>query len=129
MEKTVEIQVRFRDLDAYGHVNNAVYMSYLETARVDMIHDLFMEDMAKNIQYLLVSVKLDYMQPILLNDRVFVHCKFDEIGKVRFKVRYKVHNGEGKVFVEGYSEHALFNGNTKRPMRLPAEWKEKVAGN
>ena len=128
MEKTVEIQVRFRDLDAYGHVNNAVYMSYLETARVDMIHDLFMRDMSKNIQYLLVSVKLDYLQPILLSDRVFVHCKFDDIGKVRFKVRYNVHNGEGKIFAEGYSEHALFNGNTKRPMRLPEEWKKEVAG-
>jgi len=126
MEKTVEIQVRFRDLDAYGHVNNAVYMSYLEVSRVELIHDLFMRDMANNIQYLLISVKLDYLQPILLNDKVFVHCKFDEPGKVRFKVKYNLHNGEGKVFAKGYSEHALFNGNTNRPMRLPVEWKKVV---
>jgi len=127
MEKTVEIQVRFRDLDAYGHVNNAVYMSYLEVSRVELIHDLFMRDMAKNIRYLLISVKLDYLQPILLNDRVLVHCIFDEVGRVRFKVKYKVHNGEGKIFAEGCSEHALFNGNTNRPMRLPEEWKAAVA--
>ena len=126
MEKTVEIQVRFRDLDAYGHVNNAVYMSYLETSRVELVRDIFIRDMANNIRYLLISVKLDYLHPIYLEDRVLVHCKFDEIGKVRFKVTYKVHNGEGTLFAKGYSEHALFNGNTNRPMRLPDEWKEAI---
>ncbi|MDR0455051.1 MAG: acyl-CoA thioesterase [Deferribacteraceae bacterium] len=126
MEKTVEIQVRFRDLDAYGHVNNAVYMSYLEIARVELIKDLFLQDMAENIQYLLVSVKLDYRQPIRLSDKALVHCEFNDIGKVRFKVLYKVHNGEGKIFAEGYSVHALFNGNTNRPMRLPEEWIARV---
>ncbi len=126
MEKTVEIQVRFRDLDAYGHVNNAVYPSYLEVARVDLIHDMFVRDMAKNIQYLLTSIQLDYLQPILLDDKVLVHCKFDEVGKVRFKVKYKVHNGEGKVFAKGCSKHALFDGNKKKPMRLPEEWKAEV---
>ena len=126
MEKTVEIQVRFKDLDAYGHVNNAVYLSYLEISRVELIRDIFLRDMANNIRYLLISVKLDYIQPINLGDKVFVCCTFGDVGKVRFKVTYKVHNGEGKLFAKGYSEHALFNGNTNRPMRLPEEWKAEI---
>ena len=36
----VEIEVAFRDLDAMGHVNNAVYLSYLETARINFMVDL-----------------------------------------------------------------------------------------
>jgi acyl-CoA thioester hydrolase len=124
MQITVEIQVRFSDLDCYGHVNNAVYLSYLEVARVQLVHDMFLEDMKKNIQYLLVRADLRYILPITLADKVFVHCWFSEIGKVRFKASYSLHNGEGKIFAEGYTEHALFNANTLRPMRIPKEWQE-----
>ncbi|MDR2105233.1 MAG: acyl-CoA thioesterase [Deferribacteraceae bacterium] len=126
MQITIEIQVRFSDLDCYGHVNNAVYLSYLETARVHIIRDLFLEDMKRNIQYLLVRADLKYILPITLADRVFVHCWFSEIGKVRFKASYSLHNGEGKIFAEGYTEHALFNANTKRPIRIPKEWQKFV---
>ncbi|MDR2884651.1 MAG: acyl-CoA thioesterase [Deferribacteraceae bacterium] len=123
MEITSEIQVRFADLDAYGHVNNAVYLSYLEIARVELIHDLFLKDMERNIQYLLIKVNLDYHQPIVLSDKVFVHCWWAETGKVKFKAAYRLHDGKGKTFATGYTEHALFDGNKKRIMRMPEEWK------
>jgi acyl-CoA thioester hydrolase len=123
MRTTAEIQVRFSDLDCYGHVNNAVYLSYLEIARVQLIRDMFLEDMKKNIQYLLVRVDLRYILPITLEGGVFVLCWFSEIGKVRFKVSYSIHNGSGKIFSEGYTEHALYNANIGRPMRIPKEWR------
>jgi acyl-CoA thioester hydrolase len=126
MQTTAEIQVRFSDLDCYGHVNNAVYLSYLEIARVQLVHDRFIEDMKKDIQYLLVRADLKYTLPITLEDRVFVHCWFSEVGKVRFKASYRLHNGEGKVFASGYTEHALFNAATSRPMRIPKEWQNIV---
>ncbi|MDR2401246.1 MAG: acyl-CoA thioesterase [Deferribacteraceae bacterium] len=126
MQTTAEIQVRFSDLDCYGHVNNAVYLSYLEIARVQLIHDMFIEDMKRNIQYLLVRVDLRYILPITLEDKVFVHCWFSEVGKARFKASYSLHNGGGKIFAEGYTEHALYNANTSRPIRIPKEWSEFV---
>jgi acyl-CoA thioester hydrolase len=122
MQITTEIQIRFSDLDCYGHVNNAIYLSYLEIARVQLIRDMFLEDMKKNIQYLLVHVDLKYLLPITLADTVLVHCWFSDIGKVRFRASYSIHNGAGKIFSEGYTQHALYNANTGRPMRIPIEW-------
>ncbi len=126
MEITQEIQVRFSDLDCYGHVNNAVYLSYLEVARTELIKDLFMHDMQKGIQYLLVGADLKYHHPILLSDKVLVHCWFDEVGKVRFKAAYRVHNGSGTIFATGTTEHALFDAKKQRPMRLSQEWRDYV---
>lgn len=124
MKHSTEIQVRFSDLDAYGHVNNAMYLSYLEICRVEMIHDLFMRDMKRNIQYLLIEVQLKYLQPVLLSDRLIVDAWWSDVGKVKFTVSYRLHDGDGKIYATGYSVHALFDGNTGRPMRLPEEWKE-----
>ena len=121
-EITLEIQVRFADLDAYGHVNNAMYLSYLELARVELIRDLFIQDMQKNIQYLLIHVDLEYIQPIKLSDKVYVQCWWKEVGKVKFKAAYSVHDGNEKIFAKGATTHALYDGNTKRPVRLPKEW-------
>ncbi len=128
MEKTTEIQIRFSDLDCYGHVNNAVYLSYLEAARVDLIQELFTRDMARGIQYLLIRADLKYIHPIVLTDRVLVRCWFEDVGKVRFKAAYEVHNGEGLVFATGYTEHALFDAEKQRPIRLAEDWKAYVMG-
>ena len=126
MRHTEKIQVRFSDLDNYGHVNNAVYLSYLEVARTVMLHEPFVEDMKRGIQYLLIRVDLSYKKPILLEDDVFVECWVSEVGKVRIKISYTVHNIRGEIFAEGYSEHALFDTKSARPIRMPAEWKAFV---
>ena len=123
-KQSVEIQVRFSDLDAYGHVNNAMYLSYLEIARVKLVNELFIKDMARNIQYLLITAHVKYIQPVLLEDVLIVDCWFSEVGKVKFRAEYELHNGTGKVYATGYTEHALFDGNTKRPIRITDELRE-----
>ena len=128
-EATTEIQIRFVDLDAYNHVNNAVYQSYLEIARLPLVKDVFLEDMAKNIQYLLVKIELNYKQPVKYTDRLLVHCWFSEMKGARFKISYLLHNGAGKIFADGYTLHALYDANAQKPMRIPDEWKQFVKGN
>jgi acyl-CoA thioester hydrolase len=123
-----EIQVRFRDLDAYGHVNHAVYLSYLEVARTNLVREVFVRDMKRNIQYLLIEAHVKYIQPVLLNDKLIIDCTFTEAGKVKFKAEYKLHDGSGKIYATGYTEHALYDGNTRRPMRLTDELREFING-
>jgi acyl-CoA thioester hydrolase len=126
MLHTEKIQVRFSDLDNYGHVNNAVYLSYLEVARTVMLREPFMEDMKRGVQYLLIRIELDYRHPVVLGDEVYVTCRVSDVGKVRLRISYEVHNGAGLIFAEGHSVHALYDGNARRPLRLPAEWQSFV---
>jgi acyl-CoA thioester hydrolase len=67
----VPIQVRFRDLDALGHVNNAVYLTYLEVARAAYFSRLEPDWVGKG-HFILARAEVDFLRPILLEDPVEV---------------------------------------------------------
>ena len=66
-EYETELQVRFRDLDAMGHVNNAVYATYLEQARVDYYADVLGVGL-DDIDTVLVNLEIDYRHEVTLDD-------------------------------------------------------------
>ena len=57
----VTITIRWRDVDNYGHVNNAVYLNYLEECRDRMVEELFGADEAWD--FVLAQVAIDFRQP------------------------------------------------------------------
>ncbi|MFN4071655.1 MAG: acyl-CoA thioesterase, partial [Thermus caldifontis] len=61
---SVPIQVRFRDLDALGHVNNAVYLTYFEVARAAYFQRL-KEDWLEKGHFILARAEVDFLRPIL----------------------------------------------------------------
>ncbi len=75
------IQVRFTDIDGLGHVSNSVYLSYYDQGRVDY----FEQFMSGQINWtrpgmVIVSVKTDFMKPVLLHDKVIVKSRVSKIG-------------------------------------------------
>ena len=76
-----KIQVRFSDLDIMGHVNNSVYLSYFEYARVHYFGQLLGTDWNwKTDGVLLVRNEVEYLRPVLLNDTPEVTVYTEEIG-------------------------------------------------
>jgi len=63
-----EIKVRFRDLDPLNHVNNAVFNTYFEEARIDFIRAIpeFNNSMNQGFSFVLVHLEIDYVQPVYL---------------------------------------------------------------
>ncbi|MDR2869202.1 MAG: acyl-CoA thioesterase [Deferribacteraceae bacterium] len=127
-EINAKIQVRFCDLDAYGHVNHAMYLSYMEVARVELVRDIFVRDMKRNIQYLLIGAHVQYIKPVLLDDTLIVTARFLEAGKVKFRVDYELRNGSGTLCATGYTEHALYDGKAGRPIRITDELRDFING-
>src|SRR5581483_8513193 len=73
---TIETQARFRDLDAIGHVNNAVYLTYVESARVAYWLHVTGRQGIKAIDIILARVEIDYRSPVAMGEtiEVSVHC-------------------------------------------------------
>ena len=117
---TVEIEVRFADLDAYGHVNNACFLTYLEIARVKGFHQNFVDFMDKGLYFVVARVSCDYKKPILLDDRVIVDFEIPKFGRVSFDVLYELHNGAGTIFAKAKTTMVTLDSQTKKTMSIPA---------
>ncbi len=76
------ITVRFVDLDPYGHVNHAVYLSYFEQGRIDILatHGLGLSDLrARGFQLIVVEATVAYQQSLRESDVVHVHTQLRQI--------------------------------------------------
>ena len=57
-------QVRFRDLDAMGHVNNAVFLTYIESARVAFLQDLGAAPTLEDMSIIVARIEIDFRAPV-----------------------------------------------------------------
>jgi len=116
------IEIRFVDLDAYGHVNNAVVFTYLETARVKMFLERFGDFFKGGLLFLVVRAECDYRQPIELNDSLRIAIGLEQLGRSSFTLNYRVHNGGDKLFAEARTVMVCFDPQRKKPVAVPPEF-------
>jgi acyl-CoA thioester hydrolase len=124
-EYETELQVRFRDLDAMGHVNNAVYATYLEQARVDYYADVLGVGL-DDIDTVLVNLEIDYRNEVTLEQgRVTVAMGVRSIGESSVVVGYELRAGDRvAATAETTQVYVDPDGGGSRP--LPSAWVEKM---
>jgi len=113
------IQVRWRDLDAFGHVNNATFASYLEMARTEVWTKLFGGREALGIPFFVKRLEIDYRRPINLDDEVRVSLRVGNIKGASFTFEYVVEAG-GEVAAEAVTRLACVDSRTGRPVPIEA---------
>ena len=113
------IEVRFSDLDAMGHVNNAVVVSFMEQARYQWWRTYLGGRKFQEEGFLIARVEVDYRQPILLGDDVRVELACGRVGNSSFELCYRLTQGlGGPVFAEGKSVQVMLDFATQRPRPL-----------
>jgi len=126
-ETTVEI--RFADIDAMGHVNNAVYFSYFEQARMAYFKERVARIWDWNEDGVIVARnEIDYIYPVFLNDRMNIRLWVDYVGSKSFSVCYRVVVGE-RLCASGKSVLVCFNHKNKATQVLPEAWKSVFLAN
>ena len=85
-EKTIDI--RWRDYDAFGHVNNSVYLDYLEEVRDEWL-ELALGRHGSSWDFVLVRVAIDFREEVLVDrdSSVVVSCRLDRIGRSHARLR------------------------------------------
>ena len=102
LEKRIEI--RWRDVDAYGHVNNAVYLNYLEEARDAWVQSVLGPVSGTTWDFVLARVEIDFRAELTQDDRaVIVRCTLDRIGRSSIGTREEVRKEDGSVSAEARS--------------------------
>lgn len=82
---SVEIPIRFMDIDALQHVNNARYLNFLEESRIGYSQDLLNTyNSIKELNVLVARVEIDFMRPILFEEKVKVYTRIAKLGNKSF---------------------------------------------
>ena len=131
MEKSIEtsIQIRFVDIDQFGHVNNAVYLSYLEISRIPYFDQIIGKIDWMQEGMILGKIEIDYLEPILLNDAIKVRVWCSKIGNKSFELSYlllKISEGEEKEMAKAKSIMVCFNYIENKSILMPEEWIHKL---
>jgi len=117
-----ELPVRFRDLDALNHVNNAVFCTYFEEARINFINEIpeFQASMSEGNSFMLVHLELDYIRPIELNETLLIGTSIEGYGNTSikgFQAIYSKRDSELKAVAK--TTGVWFDLETNRPAKLP----------
>jgi len=124
---SVSVVVRWRDLDALNHVNNAVYFTYLEQARVGYLGELgLLPDEPSGIGFILAEACCQYKSPLTLGERVTVHIRVSELRRSSFIFEYRVKGEDGRLAAEAETVQVSYDYDDQRPLAIPEEWREAI---
>lgn len=120
-----DIQVRFRDIDAMGHVNNAVYATYVEQARTEYFRQILDEGLDA-VSTVLASLELSYERPILLDQSVTIEIDVPEMGRSSLPMTYEV-LADGERVATAESVQVFLDPETEKPSPIPDRFRKRIA--
>ena len=121
------LEVRFRDIDAFGHVNNAVTSTYVEQARVRYLHDVLAVEPVGLMPLILAMIKIDYVSPIFFRDTVDVGSRVDWIGTSSIAMSHGLWADDGRELARASSVLVTYDYDQARPMPVPPDWRGTLA--
>ena len=114
--------VRFRDVDSMGHVNNAVFLTYLEEARIAYLLPFG----AEVTNMILARVEIDFRAPIRMRDEIEIGVRPAGVGTRSFELEYQVRSGD-TVAAEAKTVIVSYDYESGRSVELPETWREALA--
>jgi acyl-CoA thioester hydrolase len=112
-------RVRFRDCDPMGHVNNAVYSTYLEQARIGVLGSLG--------DFILARVEIDFRAELRAGEEVEVHSRCAHIGTKSFHLDHVI-SADGRVVAEARSVLVGYDYERGTSVPLPENLKRRLTG-
>lgn len=120
---TTTIDVRFYELDPYGHVNHGVYLNYFEVARAEMLQDIgfgLPALLERGVHVIVVEVAVKFRAPARAGDRLTVHTMPTEIRAASSRWHQRMLRGEELVATNDV--RSALTDAAGRPMRVPADF-------
>jgi len=127
---SIELGVQFRDLDAFRHVNNATYLSYLEESRIGYLSDVFNTDKSNlNINIVVARIEIDYLFPLQLNDSIKVYMRCTRVGNKSLDIEniiVLVKDTQEIISARAISKLVYFDYIENKSKIIPIEFRNKI---
>ncbi len=128
-----KVQVRYQDLDPYGHVNNAVHLEYFEAARIAYLNALaeraglgpLEAGDIPGMYYVVAEATVRYKAPIYFGDILHCSASIRTVGNRSFVIDHELRAGEsyedGRILAEGTSAQVFYDPKTE-DVRPRPDW-------
>jgi acyl-CoA thioester hydrolase len=126
---SLQIATRFRDLDAMGHVNNAVFFTYFEEGRKAFIGKLLGIVEPSDYSFILAHIECDYLRAVTLSNEILLEIWIGQIGEKSFTFKYAVLARKDRtiVYARGESVQVFFDYKQGKTCDATPDFIEKVS--
>ena len=124
----VPIEVRFRDLDALNHVNNAVYFSYMEHARITYMSRLgLINEDVSDTGMILAEAACTYIAPIVFGQKLVVRVRVSHLKNSSFVFEYRLEDPtSARLMAAGRSVQVCFDYAAGKSVPIPDGWRTRI---
>jgi len=106
----VPVRPRFRDTDAMGHINNAVYLTYFEIARTEYWGRMTGNPNYQEVPFILAHTSIDFRSPAFVREQLSVGVRVVRIGRSSFECAYRIaEESTDRLVCEGRSVQVIFD--------------------
>jgi acyl-CoA thioester hydrolase len=127
------LEVRFRDCDPMGHVNNAVYLTYLEQTRFSHWRSLWGFGTPQlppgRPGVILARVECDYRRPATCGDMLEIRMTVAELGRTSFRYEYEIVDDRGRTVLTAKTVQVMYDYSTETPVVIPDDIRALLLGN
>jgi len=125
---STDVTVRFAETDAQGIAHHASFLVWCEVARIAWLAEHtggYNAIRAEGIEALTIEAHLRYLRAAYFDDRLTVWARCVDLRGARFRYDYAFER-DGEPVADGWTGHATVDAETRRPVRVPASFKEAV---
>ncbi|HOE70046.1 MAG TPA: thioesterase family protein [Brevefilum sp.] len=123
------INVRFADLDPQAHVNNTIYLTYLESARLGYYQQagIWSPNRAMHTGMFVAHIDIDYLAPIFFGQALRVGLRMTRLGNKSFTLTFQIETTpEHNPLARGTCVMVTYDPQTGKSIPLPDDWREKM---
>jgi acyl-CoA thioester hydrolase len=120
------VEVRFRDCDAMGHVNHAVYFTYLEIARFGYWKAAGVGRLEGDASYIIAHAECDYRAAARTGDVLEVRTGVTLFGRTSFTMEYEVVDQAGRTVVNARTVQVMYDYGKQKPVAIPAGLRARI---
>lgn len=122
------IQIRFNDVDRYGHVNNNAYFAYYDLGKEDYLHRVLAADYrTRDVVPVIANINADFLLPIFYGDPIVVETAVSHIGQHSFTLlQQAVNTKTGAVVCRCTTVMVCFSLSGQCSAEMPADYRAAI---
>ena len=122
---SITLEVRWRDVDALNHVNNAVYFTYLEQARLHYLRELgFAPTNPTDIGIIIAEACCRFKSPLRLGEQVIIRARASDLRRSSFVFEYRIEGEDGRLAATAHTIQVCYDYGRQEPIPIPVQWRE-----